>query len=924
MTADITRHTFDPVKHYRAVRMQQGRVQLDADWNEQLDIDAHRDETETADVIGLCGAPQHPPAEFKHFKIAAIAGQKDLAIAPGQIYVGGHLCEHETPHAASAQPDLPADAAIVQLSDTATKALSQLADAAADKGRYLVYLDVWQRHLTAIEDASIREVALGGPDTATRVKNVWQVKLRKVDDTLTCDTVNTAPVWQALTVAPTGTLAAQAKKDAAVTNPCAVSAEAGFRGLENQLYRVQVHQGGNRNVATFKWSRENGSVVTAIERISGTDVTVRDLGRDAKLGFAAGQWVEILDDALELLGQPGELLQIDSVDPATRVITLKTAPAPLAATPDGVEPSRHPKLRRWDQSGTTAGANGVKTAAGWLALEDGVEVRFSTGTYRSGDYWIVPARIALGDVEWPRDPGNPNNPKDEAPRGIGHDYCALAIVNFTGTEFEVLGDCRKLFPPLTELIAFFYVSGDGQEARPGHELSKPLQVGVANGQWPVAGRKVRFTLGAAGGKLLPGTTPVVSSGATEVITRTGADGVAECRWQLDTNFASVSQRVEARLIDDLDATYHLPVRFNANLSIAGEVAYATPPCETLPDRPIPTVRALLKKKFADWPALDSAGNTTAKEILDAFLCRLDAGRVPYDPTVKADRWKDIKESDVGSPPTPDNVQDALDQLIERFESSDIFYRPDCGTEKGPTVRALLKIPNNKDSKINEVLDKLLCEFNASHLPIAKSEDLCETLRQNGVRTTQDALQALCARLEGMSGISVPSGQVVFKGVAAGQSRSSPEIRPALRAKSFAVLTAIEVKTGSLVYMGDLNRMQFPSLVVVCFPSASPPRFVIDLKDNRPAGASPITWTVRWWAISGTAEARSVTVPAPTTGSVRVLPELVLGRMLLRPGATSAELAADLGLSSGDLTAAINELREGGLIRVDNGRLFVRE
>ena len=59
MKGDFTRSTFRPDKHYSGVRMQQGRVQLDADWNEQIDIAAHRAETETIDVIGGCGAPMH-------------------------------------------------------------------------------------------------------------------------------------------------------------------------------------------------------------------------------------------------------------------------------------------------------------------------------------------------------------------------------------------------------------------------------------------------------------------------------------------------------------------------------------------------------------------------------------------------------------------------------------------------------------------------------------------------------------------------------------------------------------------------------------------------------------------------------------------------------------------------------------------------
>jgi len=38
LKSDITRSTFDPTKRYTGVRMQQGRVQVDADWNEQIEM----------------------------------------------------------------------------------------------------------------------------------------------------------------------------------------------------------------------------------------------------------------------------------------------------------------------------------------------------------------------------------------------------------------------------------------------------------------------------------------------------------------------------------------------------------------------------------------------------------------------------------------------------------------------------------------------------------------------------------------------------------------------------------------------------------------------------------------------------------------------------------------------------------------------
>ena len=38
MKGDFTRDTFDAAKHFSRVLMQQGQVQLDADWNEQTSI----------------------------------------------------------------------------------------------------------------------------------------------------------------------------------------------------------------------------------------------------------------------------------------------------------------------------------------------------------------------------------------------------------------------------------------------------------------------------------------------------------------------------------------------------------------------------------------------------------------------------------------------------------------------------------------------------------------------------------------------------------------------------------------------------------------------------------------------------------------------------------------------------------------------
>ena len=81
-------------------------------------------------------------------------------------------------------------------------------------GTYVVFLDVWQRDVTAIDDPHIREVALDGPDTTTRVKNVWQVHVLPVSPGITSPPMSSpchAPFaeWDQRTAPSTGMLNAR-------------------------------------------------------------------------------------------------------------------------------------------------------------------------------------------------------------------------------------------------------------------------------------------------------------------------------------------------------------------------------------------------------------------------------------------------------------------------------------------------------------------------------------------------------------------------------------------------------------------------------------------------------------------------------------------------------------------------------------------
>src|SRR4028119_1195843 len=101
MKGDFTRSTFQPEKHYTSVRMQQGRLQLDSDWNEQVDIEAYLRHAQAVDMIG---ADSCVPTSGKYsgepyrdsFKISITPDGSDLAIAPGRLYANGTFCELET------------------------------------------------------------------------------------------------------------------------------------------------------------------------------------------------------------------------------------------------------------------------------------------------------------------------------------------------------------------------------------------------------------------------------------------------------------------------------------------------------------------------------------------------------------------------------------------------------------------------------------------------------------------------------------------------------------------------------------------------------------------------------------------------------------------------------------------------------------
>lgn len=481
MSYDLSRKNFNPLDDYFGVVMQQGRVQLDADWNTMLTQFKRRMQAESLDTLGPSVVPRETADGF------LISGPADaIEIGPGRIYVDGVLAENHT-------DALKWDARLAENSGTAK--LSGADIDAAPTGlvgttayddqpyypnpptlpageTYLVYVDVWQRDITYLQDANLVDAAVG-VDTTARQQTVWQVKFLDNVGAIDPTTADVdIPGWLE-TIHPTSArLSTDTGDSVNDDNPCLLPPQAGYKGLENQLYRVQVHDGGPLGTATFKWSRDNAVVSSRISAIpSGNKIVVDSLGRDAVLGFNNGDWVEITDDYREFKGMSGELRRIklgDGIESATRTITLEGDPLPIGLgegefhidDDELTTPRRNTRIIRWDQAGivfredeseytnldaaTSGGTIEIPATGTRLFLEKGILVDFDLEgvvdeagfdpEFKVGDYWIFSARVNDASIEL----------LDRAPpMGIHHHYAKLAIVDGSGEP----DDCRTLWPP---------------------------------------------------------------------------------------------------------------------------------------------------------------------------------------------------------------------------------------------------------------------------------------------------------------------------------------------------------------------------------------------------------------------------------------------------------------------------------------------
>ncbi len=426
MKTQISKNSFDKDKRYSGIYQQQGRMLTDADWNNLVDLLKSQLADSLEDIIGK-GSPRNN----------ALTILPDRRIQPGDLYIDGIRAElpGSLPINAGQQPDLPEGIDLPAA------------------GPYVVYADVWERSLTALEDENIRDAGLNGADTCTRTQTMLQIK--------TCG----AGINPEVNIPQKGDAALSLDlhdnlEASDPCDPCAGLTGSGRGRVGNYLFRLEIHTvTGNADNPTgliIKWSSENGAEQYAAQP-----------ERFMPPGFVDSHYIyefyNLTTEKHPGIHFTGGFTQRSGI--------LKTS----YEIPDGaVEPKDF--VRRWDgycelsRSGSawtlvTGRDKGVDlsegipgTQPGYASIGPGLTVNLesfrmnlslSGRTFLAGDYWMIPVRESVLS-------GGSSVCSGVPPEGIVHHYLRLTAVAADGTVELYLNDDdrrRHNFPPLTDLHA---------------------------------------------------------------------------------------------------------------------------------------------------------------------------------------------------------------------------------------------------------------------------------------------------------------------------------------------------------------------------------------------------------------------------------------------------------------------------------------
>lgn len=446
MYGDFSRLLGDFCGQYSGVLAQQGRLLVDAELNEQHAILLDYLRGLTTDLIGPFAGPMH----YAGFAVEPVNEAEKchaVRLGRGHYYVYGLRCQTPAPH----------------------RPVDEEFRIGEHEPPFVVYLAVWEQSVSAIQAPALIDPALsaGVPDTTRRSQVRWRPRAGRAlpmhEEELTgLSREATIRAFHEYNADPRHrpTLGARAHSgDEPEPGPATAPVPWGYRGVENQLYRVEVHRGGDVEEATFKWSRDNGSVEFGLDSLGGPadgvrTATLQRVWSDARRGLEAGDWVEFVDDDWVPFAPTPALMRVQQIALATRQVTLQDND-----THRDFDTKRHPLLRRWDQHCDDVElSHGIPVREAhrkWFELEDGVQIRFEAPTahYERGDFWLIPARAATGGVLWPQSPGPDPHPLAIPPHGPPRYLAPLALI-------------RDLASPPTDLRGFFSYRVDEPDDSP--------------------------------------------------------------------------------------------------------------------------------------------------------------------------------------------------------------------------------------------------------------------------------------------------------------------------------------------------------------------------------------------------------------------------------------------------------------------------
>lgn len=458
MSSDKARISYDEQQRYRSVVMQQGRVTLEADWNEAQQIVNEEIRKEALDFVGPSGTPD----DGYRIMETGVAPTPpfNFTVAPGTMYVGGvrvqldEATQYSGPAPYSGQMewrDYVNDPDWVNLPDSAPP-------------REFIYLSLREQEVTAVEDAALREAALGGPDTAARTRLIQHIVRSQVDG-MDCEhgLATQRGKWNSRGLDfddETMRLLSQARlrvsfpPQSSTPDPCEPTVQGGFLGADNQLICIKVVSFNTaNNTGRLVWGYDNASFLYRVDLINNRTLRLRSRPVDAFHQPRINQTVEVLRTAAYLKNKwsvasdTGFVVPLSaSYAPDTDFVTLQTPlpPAYVAAAPaefPGLPPGLF--LRVWEEELNFT--RGVPVTLGMTGMQ--VTLQTTGTTFHPGDFWQIAVRPGTPTQVYPQRYLEEAQPPD----GPHLWACPVALIEWQNNILTVLEDCRNHFDNLVEL-----------------------------------------------------------------------------------------------------------------------------------------------------------------------------------------------------------------------------------------------------------------------------------------------------------------------------------------------------------------------------------------------------------------------------------------------------------------------------------------